>query len=62
MGRGAFGSVYGLSETLVKAIPLLLASLGVAVAFRVGFWNIGAEGQFYMGAMRSTWIALTYPE
>jgi general nucleoside transport system permease protein len=61
MARGAFGSVYGLSETLVKATPLLLASLGVGVAFRAGFWNIGAEGQLYMGAMGGTWMALTYP-
>jgi ABC-type uncharacterized transport system permease subunit len=62
MARGAFGSVYGLSETLVKATPLLLASLGVGVAFRAGFWNIGAEGQLYMGAMGGTWMALTYPD
>lgn len=61
MARGAFGSVYGLSETLVKATPLLLAGLGVGVAFRAGFWNIGAEGQLYMGAMGGTWMALTYP-
>jgi general nucleoside transport system permease protein len=61
MARGAFGSVYGLSETLVKATPLLLTGLGVGVAFRAGVWNIGAEGQLYMGAMGGTWIALTYP-
>ena len=61
MARGAFGSVYGLSETLVKATPLLLAGLGVGVAFRADFWNIGAEGQLYMGAMGGTWMALTYP-
>ena len=61
MARGAFGSVYSLSETLVKATPLLLAGLGVGLAFRSGFWNIGAEGQLYMGAMGGTWIALTYP-
>jgi len=54
MARSAFGSVYGLSEALVKATPILLASLGVGVAFRAGFWNIGAEGQLYMGAMGST--------
>ena len=62
MARGAFGSVYGLSETLVKATPLLLAGLAVGLAFRLGFWNIGAEGQLYMGAMGGTWVALTYPE
>ena len=60
MARGAFGSAYSLSETLVKATPLLLAGLGVGIAFRAGVWNIGAEGQLYMGAMGGTWIALTY--
>jgi ABC-type uncharacterized transport system permease subunit len=60
MAQGAFGSVYSLAETLVKATPLLLAGLGVALAFRVGFWNIGAEGQLYMGAMGATWVALSY--
>jgi ABC-type uncharacterized transport system permease subunit len=61
MARGAFGSVYSLSETLVKATPLLLAGLGVGLAFRSGFWNIGAEGQLYVGAMGGTWVALAYP-
>ena len=59
--QGAFGSVYGLSETVVKATPLLLAGLGVGLAFRAGFWNIGAEGQLYMGAMGGTWVVLTFP-
>lgn len=40
-----------LSETLSKSIPLALAGLGVALAFRAGFWNIGAEGQMLMGAL-----------
>jgi ABC-type uncharacterized transport system permease subunit len=61
MARGAFGSLYSLSETLVKATPLLLAGLGVGLAFRSGFWNIGAEGQFYLGAMGGTWLALSHP-
>lgn len=58
MFEGAFGSVYGISETIVKAIPLMLAGLGVAVAFRMRLWNIGAEGQIYMGAFVASWIAL----
>jgi simple sugar transport system permease protein len=62
MLEGAFGSAYGLSETVVKAVPLLLASLAVSLAFRMQLWNIGAEGQLYMGAFGATWVALTYPE
>ncbi|MBN1247683.1 MAG: ABC transporter permease, partial [Anaerolineae bacterium] len=45
MAVGAFGSGNGLSEVLVKSIPLILTGLGVALAFRMRFWNIGAEGQ-----------------
>lgn len=62
MFEGAFGSAYGLSETVVKAIPLSLAGLGVAVAFRLQFWNIGAEGQLHLGALAATWVALRFPE
>lgn len=62
MFTGAFGSFYGLSETVVKAIPLLLCGLGVALAFRMRLWNIGGEGQFYMGAMAASWVALFNPE
>jgi general nucleoside transport system permease protein len=61
MTLGAFGSLYALSETLVKATPLLLTGLGVGVAFRLGFWNIGAEGQLYLGAIGGTWVALHHP-
>lgn len=54
----ALGSSYGLSETLVKTTPLIFASLGVSLAFRMQIWNIGAEGQIYMGAMGATAVAL----
>jgi general nucleoside transport system permease protein len=54
---GAFGSADRLSETALKTIPLLLAGLGVAVAFRAGVWNIGAEGQLYVGALAVAWLA-----
>lgn len=50
MFSGALGNDYGLSETFVKMIPMALCALGIAVAFRMQIWNIGAEGQFYMGA------------
>lgn len=58
MATGAFGSRYQLSETVVKMTPLLLTGLGVSVAFRMQLWNIGAEGQFYFGAIFVTWVAL----
>lgn len=58
MVNGAFGSVNGLAETLVKTIPLLLTALGVSVAFRMVLWNIGAEGQLYLGAVAATGTAL----
>lgn len=61
MVSGALGSAYGLSETLVKAIPLMLCSLGVSLAFRMQLWNIGGEGQLYMGAAFATWAALSFP-
>jgi general nucleoside transport system permease protein len=56
---GAFGSWYVFtSATLVRAVPLTLIGLGIAVAFRAGAFNIGAEGQFYAGAIAATWVGL----
>jgi len=59
-GRGLFGSLSGFTEIFVKACPLVLTGLGCAVAFQTGFFNIGAEGQFYVGAMISTIISLNF--
>jgi simple sugar transport system permease protein len=57
---GAVGSPDAfLSITLVRAVPLLLTGLAVALAFRAGVWNIGAEGQFYAGAVAAAWIGLS---
>jgi ABC-type uncharacterized transport system permease subunit len=59
MWRGAFGSGDAiLSALLPRAIPLILIGLGVGLAFRAGALNIGAEGQFYAGAMMATWVGL----
>ncbi len=58
MFDGAFGTTYARSETLVKAIPLMLTGLAVAIAFRMLFWNIGAEGQLVIGAIATAWIPL----
>ena len=56
--RGAFGSTYSIAEVLVKAAPLILCGLSVAVGFHSGFTNIGAEGQFYMGAVVATYVGM----
>ncbi|WP_418746507.1 ABC transporter permease [Frisingicoccus sp.] len=56
--RGIFGNLNGFCEVFVKATPLIFTGLGCAVAFRTGFFNIGAEGQFYMGALTSAMVAL----
>ncbi|MEK3882256.1 ABC transporter permease [Paenibacillus sp. PL2-23] len=61
MARGAFGSSFGISETLVKAIPLLLCGLGVAAAYRISVWNIGAEGQLVVGAIAATAVTIYWP-
>ena len=59
--RGSILSAYSVSEVLVKAIPLLLCGLSVAVGSYSGFTNIGAEGQFYMGAVATTVVGMYFP-
>ncbi len=49
--QGAYGSVFALSETLTRAIPLMLTGLAATVAFKARLFNIGAEGQLYVGAL-----------
>src|SRR3954469_13188435 len=51
-------SPYALGELTVKATPLLLIALGLAVCFRSNVWNIGAEGQFVIGAVLAGGVAL----
>ncbi len=58
MFRGAFGTRMGFMETLVKAIPLMLTGLGVSFAFRLKFWNIGAEGQLTLGGVATALVML----
>ncbi|WP_415236741.1 ABC transporter permease [Sneathiella sp.] len=53
---GAFGSKFAIAETLVRATPLILTGLAAAVAFRAKLWNIGGEGQLYMGALAATYF------
>ncbi len=56
---GIFGTVNGFAEIFVRATPLILLGLAVALSFRTGFFNLGAEGQFYVGAIAAT-IAMQY--
>lgn len=53
MAKGVFGSVFAFSEMLTRATPLMFTGLAAALAFRARLWNIGAEGQLYLGAMAS---------
>lgn len=54
--KGAVGSSFAITESLTRAIPLIFTGLAAAIAFRARFWNIGAEGQFYFGALAATWL------
>lgn len=59
---GIVGSNYSIGEVLVKFVPLVLAGLGVSVAFKTGIINLGAEGQIYMGAIAATFCAVYFPD
>ncbi|MGY0374510.1 ABC transporter permease [Clostridium sp. JNZ J1-5] len=61
MVEGAFGSDIKIKKTIIKAIPLLITSLGISVAFKMQFWNIGGEGQILMGAFSAAFVALKFP-
>jgi simple sugar transport system permease protein len=54
--KGALGSTFALTETLTRATPLIFTGLAAAVAFRAKLWNIGGEGQLYVGACVATWL------
>jgi ABC-type uncharacterized transport system permease subunit len=58
---GAVGNVTSLSETLLKCSTLLAIAVGLSVAFRASFYNIGADGQFIFGGIGATWVALSLP-
>jgi len=51
-------SAQAISELTIKAVPLLLIALGLAVSFRSNIWNIGAEGQYLLGAVAASWVAM----
>jgi simple sugar transport system permease protein len=56
--NGAFGDLYGFSESLANATPLILTALTFAIGFRGGMFNIGAEGQLYLGTLAA--VAVSY--
>ncbi|MBF0360073.1 MAG: ABC transporter permease [Oligoflexia bacterium] len=68
MFEGSFGNLeqwrnldfYNISEVVVKMIPLTICALGVSVAYKMSFWNIGAEGQFVAGALATSLVALHF--
>src|SRR5476651_1888326 len=53
-----FRGAYAVSELAVKATPLMLIGLGLAVCYRANVWNIGAEGQFVLGAIAASGVAM----
>jgi len=62
LAQGAFGSFKALSETAVWASPYIFAGLAVALAFKGGLFNIGAEGQLALGAVTSAWVGYALPD
>lgn len=62
IGKGAFGSAYDLGMTLFYMTPLILTGLAVAIPFKAGLFNIGAEGQLTMGALGATVLGLSFPD
>ncbi len=62
MVKGALGSKIRLTQTMLKAIPLIVTTLGIIIAFKMKFWNIGGEGQIMMGALAASFVALNFPD
>jgi simple sugar transport system permease protein len=58
IARASFGNLGVISDTLVKATPILMTSLACSIAFRMKLWNIGAEGQFIIGAFGASAVVL----
>ena len=59
--QGAFGSTYGIFETLLRATPLLIAGIGLSISFRGNLTSIGAEGQIILGAIFSAAAGTALP-
>jgi general nucleoside transport system permease protein len=59
IAKASMGDIGVFSDTMVKAIPLMLVGLACSMAFRMKLWNIGAEGQFFIGAFAASAVVLT---
>jgi ABC-type uncharacterized transport system permease subunit len=59
--NGAFFKMRGFSETLVAMTPYVFLGLGLAIGFKAGLFNIGVEGQFYIGAISAVWAGILFP-
>lgn len=59
--RSSFGNWYATSNSLMDAVPIFLVAVGVAIALRAGLWNIGGDGQIYVGAIAGTFLGLHGP-
>ena len=58
--KGAFGSKYNIATTFAKTVPLVLTGLATAISFRSGIYNIGGEGQLYLGAFAAAYVGITF--
>ncbi len=58
--KGSLGSPKALGDTVLKSIPLILTGLAVGYGFRAGLFNIGAEGQLFLGGLAATWVGLSF--
>ena len=58
MARGAFGDIYGIGQTLMQATPIIFTSIAFLVSYKAGLFNIGAEGQFLIGAIASAVVGI----
>lgn len=58
--KGSLGTGHRVKQTIIKATPIIITSLGIMVAFKMKFWNIGGEGQILMGAFLASFVALNF--
>ena len=62
MLKGSYATPYRVRQTIIMAVPLIIISLGIAIAFRMKFWNIGAEGQVLMGGFLGAYFAYNFAD